>query len=174
MDLSAQPLRDLPTPGPSSQEHTNRSYPFLQPTPATQTQTPLADERRHKNGSNTFQGHATTSHDLSVHSNDVLGQFSFAPATQTTIVTTTTTTTTKLPPFLLKAPNYLRHSDPQQYPLAFVETPQVVKCLEFGSGCERVIFREADHTIEALEDVGLSLYIFCGSSCLVLNIHDVV
>jgi len=41
----------------------------------------------------------------------MLGQFSFAPATHTTVVTTTTTTTTTFPPFAIKAPKHREELD---------------------------------------------------------------
>ncbi|KAI9796048.1 MAG: hypothetical protein M1825_000879 [Sarcosagium campestre] len=61
----------------------------------------------------------------------VLGQFSYAPATQTTVITTTTTTTTSFPPLVLKTPGHIDHLDPKQYPLASSPTPQVLKQLYF-------------------------------------------
>ena len=85
--------------------------------------------------------------------NHQLGQFSFAPATQTTVVTTTTTTTTQFPPLLLKAPKGLQEPDPRLYPLATSPTPQVIKDLQFKLHGRPTIFREADDTQEAISTV---------------------
>ena len=84
---------------------------------------------------------------------DVLGQFSYAPATQTTIVTTTTTTTTNFPPLIMKAPNSLHELDPKMYPLAFTPTPQSIKRFCFDVGGRQAIFSEADDTRDALNEV---------------------
>lgn len=88
-----------------------------------------------------------------VSSNDIVGQFSFAPATQTTIVTTTTTTTTSFPPLVMKAPRHLHELDPTLYPLAASPTPQSIKELCFEVGDRPTIFREAEDTLEAVNEV---------------------
>ncbi len=85
---------------------------------------------------------------------DVLGQISYGPATQTTVVTTTTTTTTNFPPFVLKAPQYLHDLDPKQYPLAASPTPQSIKKLCFEVEGKPTIFEEADDTLDTIEKVG--------------------
>ena len=72
------------------------------------------------------------------------GQFSFAPATQTTVVTTTTTTTTTFPPFVMKAPRILSHRDPEQYPLASTPTPRALKRLKLDIGDQVAYFEEAE------------------------------
>lgn len=84
---------------------------------------------------------------------DVLCQFSYAPATQTTVVTTTTTTTTKFPPLMMKAPQHLYELDPKVYPLASSPTPQSIKKLCFDLEGRPILFQEADDTLETLETV---------------------
>lgn len=86
-------------------------------------------------------------------SHDMLGQFSFAPATQTTIVTTTTTTTTSFPPLLMKGPHHLRELDPKLYPLASSPTPLSIKRLCFDIGGRPAFFREADNALETFQEV---------------------
>ena len=81
---------------------------------------------------------------------DMLGQLSFAPATQTTVVTTTTTTTTKFPPLVLKAPNHLYEMDSKLYPLAASPTPQALKRFCFDVGGRPALFCEADDTEDTL------------------------
>ena len=86
-------------------------------------------------------------------SDDMLAQFSFAPATQTTVVTTTTTTTTSFPPLKIKAPTHLHELDPKLYPLASSPTPQSLKKFCFDVGGRPTVFREADNALEAYEEV---------------------
>ena len=81
---------------------------------------------------------------------DMLGQLSFAPATQTTVVTTTTTTTTNFPPLVLKAPNHLYEMDSKLYPLAASPTPQALKRFCFDVGGRPALFCEADDTEDTL------------------------
>lgn len=88
-----------------------------------------------------------------IRSEDVLGQFSYAPATQTTIVTTTTTTTTNFPPIMMKAPQHLYDLDPKLYPLASSPTPTSIKKLCFDVDGTPTLFQEADDTLETLEKV---------------------
>ena len=88
-----------------------------------------------------------------IRPDDVLGQFSYAPATQTTVVTTTTTTTTKFPPILMKAPQHLYDLDPKLYPLASSPTPTSIKRLCFDVDGTPTLFQEADDTLETLEKV---------------------
>ncbi|KAL9127091.1 MAG: hypothetical protein Q9217_003966 [Psora testacea] len=83
-------------------------------------------------------------------SEDTLAQFSYGPATQTTVVTTTTTTTTKFPPFMLKAPKHLHDLDPKQYPLAASPTPESIKKLWFEIEGRPAIFEEADDTLQTI------------------------
>ena len=87
----------------------------------------------------------------SVDSDTLLGQFAFAPATQTTVVTTTTTTTTKFPPFLMRPPRRMQDLDVKQYPLAASATPAGLKKIHFEIGGKQTIFREAEDTTLALE-----------------------
>ena len=96
-----------------------------------------------------------------VRPDDVLGQFSYAPATQTTVVTTTTTTTTNFPPILMKAPQHLFELDPKLYPLASSPTPISIKKLCFDVDGKPTLFQEADDTLETLEKAcTLKIYIF--------------
>lgn len=90
---------------------------------------------------------------LDPSADDMLGQFSFAPATQTTIVTTTTTTTTSFPPLVMKAPHHLNELDPKMYPLASSPTPKSIKRLCFDVGGRPTFFSEADDTRDTLEEV---------------------
>ena len=88
-----------------------------------------------------------------IQPDDVLGQFSYAPATQTTVVTTTTTTTTNFPPIMMKAPKHLYDLDPKLYPLASSPTPTSIKKLCFDVDGTPTLFQEADDTLETLEKV---------------------
>ena len=88
-----------------------------------------------------------------VQPEDVLGQFSYAPATQTTVVTTTTTTTTNFPPIMMKAPHHLYDLDSKLYPLASSPTPTSIKKLRFDVDGTPTLFQEADNTLETLEKV---------------------
>ena len=88
-----------------------------------------------------------------IRPDDVLGQFSYAPATQTTVVTTTTTTTTNFPPILMKAPQHLFDLDPKLYPLASSPTPISIKKLCFDVDGTPTLFQEADDTLATLEKV---------------------
>ncbi|KAK2832048.1 hypothetical protein FQN49_006903 [Arthroderma sp. PD_2] len=88
--------------------------------------------------------------DSSVPSSGTVGQFSFAPATQTTVVTTTTTTTTKFPPFVMRAPRFAGHLDPNVYPLASMPTPEPLRDIRFTLDGKSIIFREADDVSGAL------------------------
>lgn len=84
---------------------------------------------------------------------DVLGQFSLAPATQTTVVTTTTTTTTSFPPLIIKEPRNAQDLDPIFYPLASLRTPDSLTGLQFMVGDQTVVFREADDAASSLNEV---------------------
>lgn len=88
-----------------------------------------------------------------VDRNNLLGQLSFAPATQTTVVTTTTTTTTKFPPFLMRPPRRMQELNLKQYPLAASPTPTHLKTIHFEIGGKQTIFHEAEDTSLALEQV---------------------
>lgn len=94
--------------------------------------------------------------------NDTLGQFSFAPATHTTVVTTTTTTTTRFPPLVIQGPRNVEHLDPLLYPLAKLRTPEPLKKVHFTVGDQTVVFQEADNaaiTLNEVSWVGLFCYI---------------
>lgn len=84
---------------------------------------------------------------------DIFGQFTFAPATQTTVVTTTTTTTTSFPPLMIKAPHHLHELDPKLYPLASSPTPKSIKRFCFDIGGQPTYFNEAENTSHALHGV---------------------
>lgn len=86
-------------------------------------------------------------------SDDMLGQFSFAPATQTTVVTTTTTTTTSFPPLIMKAPLHLHELDPKLYPLASSPTPKSIKKFHFNIAGRPTFFSEAEDTLDTLQEV---------------------
>ncbi|KAJ9614525.1 SCF ubiquitin ligase complex subunit cdc4 [Cladophialophora chaetospira] len=88
---------------------------------------------------------------LSAESDALLGQFSFAPATQTTVVTTTTTTTTKFPPMLMKQPRRMQDLDLKHYPLAAAPTPPGLRKIHFELGGKQTVFQEAEDTALALE-----------------------
>lgn len=82
-----------------------------------------------------------------------LGQFSFAPATQTTVVTTTTTTTTRFPPFMMRAPRRMQDLDPELYPLASTPTPSSLRNISFDLEGKQTIFREAEDATLAMEEI---------------------
>lgn len=86
----------------------------------------------------------------------VIGEFSYAPTTQTTVVTTTTTTTTSFPPLVLKAPRRLGDRDPKLYPLASSATPQHLKGFEFDVDGKKTYFRESDDPEQSLCEVSVS------------------
>jgi len=102
-------------------------------------------QRPHAEGSQDYGG--------DVEPNALLGQFSFAPATQTTVVTTTTTTTTKFPPLLMRPPRRMHELDLKLYPLAASPTPPNLKNISFEIDGKPTIFREAEDTTLALEQV---------------------
>ena len=85
---------------------------------------------------------------------DTLGEFSFGPATRTTVVTTTTTTTLSFPPMVMKAPRHLHDLDPTQYPLATSATPQSMRKLHFNIGGQNTTFCEAENPVDTLNKVG--------------------
>ncbi|KAL9106406.1 MAG: hypothetical protein Q9227_008548 [Pyrenula ochraceoflavens] len=89
--------------------------------------------------------------DEQLASANTLGQFSFAPATHTTVVTTTTTTTTKFPPFMMPAPKRLRDLDPKLYPLASTPTPESLRNISFEVEGKTTVFREFEDSTFALE-----------------------
>lgn len=84
---------------------------------------------------------------------DTLGQFSYGPATQTTVVTTTTTTTTKFPPLMLRAPRHLEDLDPKMYPLAASPTPPSIRKLHFSIEGKPATFEEAHDTAAFAQEV---------------------
>ncbi len=111
--------------------------------------------------------HSSTNHIIggqkkALHTDAVLGQFSFAPATQTTVVTTTTTTTTSFPPLVMKAPTHLYRLDPKMYPLAASPTPQALKKLSFEAGGRQTLFQEAENASQTLRTVRVMSLSYCG------------
>ena len=84
-----------------------------------------------------------------------VGQFSFAPATQTTVVTTTTTTTTNFPPLPIKPPRSLKELDPKLYPLAASRTPSSLRNFEFNLGGKSVVFDEPEDPTATVREVRL-------------------
>jgi F-box and WD-40 domain protein CDC4 len=82
-----------------------------------------------------------------------VGQFSFAPATQTTVVTTTTTTTTKFPPLLLRPPKHAGELDSKLYPLANTPTPTSLKNISFVIDGKLSKFHEAENSSAAIKEV---------------------
>lgn len=87
------------------------------------------------------------------HSNDALGQFSFAPTTRTTVVTTTTTTTTSFPPLMIKPPRAVKDLDTRQYPLASSPTPAALRNLKFKIGDRSIVFNEPEDSTSAVHEV---------------------
>lgn len=92
-----------------------------------------------------------------VDSNSTLGQFSFAPATQTTVVTTTTTTTTKFPPFLMRDSRRVQDLDPKLYPLAATPTPASLRHICFKLAGKPTLFTEAEDAHVTLKEVSLQI-----------------
>ena len=82
-----------------------------------------------------------------------LGQFSFAPATKTTVVTTTYTTTTTFPPMCINAPGSLSERDPKEYPLAHTQAPDSIRKIYFESGGELACFEEANNVPDKAQEV---------------------
>ena len=85
-----------------------------------------------------------------------LGQFAFAPATQTTTVTTTTVTTTKFPPFLMRPPKRKRELDHKAYPLAAAATPAELKEISFWVDGLMATFKEAEDPDLTIQEVSKS------------------
>lgn len=102
-------------------------------------------------------GVATTVHTEATDPYATMGQFSFAPATKTTVVTTTYTTTTTFPPLCVNAPGSLSERDPKDYPLAHVQAPESIRKFYFESGGELACFEEADAASEKVREVRFSL-----------------
>lgn len=88
-----------------------------------------------------------------ISSKDTVGQFSYGPATQTTVVTTTTTTTTEFPPLMLRAPRNLNELDPKTYPLAASPTPNTIQKLVFQVDGKPTSFQEAEDTLQTIQKV---------------------
>ncbi|KAK2744025.1 SCF ubiquitin ligase complex subunit cdc4 [Myotisia sp. PD_48] len=84
-----------------------------------------------------------------VCSSSLLGQFSFAPATQTTVVTTTTTTTTKFPPFVMRDSKAFGNLDQKLYPLASMPTPETLRDIRFNLDGKPILFREIEQLVHS-------------------------
>lgn len=82
-----------------------------------------------------------------------VGQFSYAPTTQTTVVTTTTTTTTTFPQMVMKPPRLLNELDPKEFPLAAVPTPATLKRFCFDVDGRPTYFREKDDADQSIREV---------------------
>jgi F-box and WD-40 domain protein CDC4 len=98
-------------------------------------------------------GVAKTLHPEATDPYATLGQFSFAPATKTTVVTTTYTTTTTFPPLCVNAPGSLSLRDPKDYPLAHVQAPESIRKFYFESGGQLACFEEADTASGKMREV---------------------
>ncbi len=86
-----------------------------------------------------------------------VGQFSYAPTTQTTVVTTTTTTTLTFPQLVMKPPRMLNELDPKEFPLAAVPTPAPLKRFCFDLNGKPTHFREEDNAEQSIREVCLAL-----------------
>ena len=82
-----------------------------------------------------------------------MGQFSFAPATKTTVVTTTYTTTTTFPPLCINAPGNMSERDPKEYPLAHTQAPESIRKFYFESGGALACFEEAHAVSDKVQEV---------------------
>lgn len=82
-----------------------------------------------------------------------VGQFSYAPTTQTTVVTTTTTTTTNFPQMVFKPPRSLNELDPKEFPLAATPTPASLKRFCFDVNGKPTYFRESEDPEVSLRQV---------------------
>jgi F-box and WD-40 domain protein CDC4 len=98
-------------------------------------------------------GRSTSVHNDAVDPYTTMGQFSFAPATKTTVVTTTYTTTTTFPPLCVNAPGSLGGRDPKEYPLAHVQAPESIRKIYFEAGGELACFEEADAASNKVQEV---------------------
>ncbi|KAG5297138.1 cell division control protein [Histoplasma ohiense] len=83
--------------------------------------------------------------------NSSVGQFSFAPTTQTTVITTTTTTTTNFPPLVMKSPGSSKLLDPKIYPLAATPTPDSIRDIHFELGDTSIVFNESEDSADTFE-----------------------
>jgi F-box and WD-40 domain protein CDC4 len=98
-------------------------------------------------------GRLPSAHADAVDPYATMGQFSFAPATKTTVVTTTYTTTTTFPPLCINAPGSLGGRDPKEYPLAHVQAPESIRKILFDAGDELACFEEADAASRKVQEV---------------------
>ncbi|KAJ4371554.1 SCF ubiquitin ligase complex subunit cdc4 [Neocucurbitaria cava] len=101
--------------------------------------------------------HATDGVSKTVHTEAMdpyatMGQFSFAPATKTTVVTTTYTTTTTFPPMCINAPGSLSGRDPKEYPLAHTQAPESIRKFYYESGGELACFEESNPASEKVHE----------------------
>jgi hypothetical protein len=83
----------------------------------------------------------------------VLGEFSFAPTTETTVYTTKVVKTINFPPLVMKGPKHLHDLDPKMYPLAASPTPSALKKFCFDVDGKPTVFREAQNPEAALQEV---------------------
>ncbi len=143
------PLRESSSilkPKPRSQAQSHASVPDPSPISTELSSAKSRAKRKHKERiSQQVQDE--------IRPEDALGQFSYTPATQTTVVTTTTTTTTNFPPIMLKAPQHLQELDTKQYPLAASPTPHSIRKLHFEVEGTPTSFEEADDTLGTVQQV---------------------
>lgn len=85
--------------------------------------------------------------------NMVLGEFSFAPTTETTVYTTKVVKTINFPPLVMKGPKHLHELDPKLYPLAASPTPPALKKFCFDIDGKPTVFREAEDPDATLSEV---------------------
>ncbi|MCJ1443683.1 MAG: SCF ubiquitin ligase complex subunit cdc4 [Stictis urceolatum] len=83
----------------------------------------------------------------------ILGEFSFAPTTETTVYTTKVVKTINFPPLIMKGPKHLHDLDPKLYPLAASPTPSALKNFCFDVGGKPTMFREAEYPDLTLQEV---------------------
>lgn len=104
-------------------------------------------------------------------SNAAIGQFTFAPATRTTVVTTTTTTTTSFPPLTINPPRAVKDLDARQYPLASSPTPAALRSLKFKIGNKSIIFNEPEDTTNAAAEVRFhpTVSLFPNAHSIIIN-----
>ena len=100
-------------------------------------------------------GGSKTVHTEAMDPYATMGQFSFAPATKTTVVTTTYTTTTTFPPMCINAPGSLSERDPKEYPLAHTQAPESIRKFYYESGGELACFEESNPASDKVHEVCL-------------------
>src|SRR6266536_6715784 len=138
-----EPPLPTPTPAEGGDSMSDIHASFASPSTSRPKLTPFSNHRPTMASSEQNMSRRTFS-SQDVPTNSTLGQFSFAPATQTTVVTTTTTTTTSFPPIIMPTPRSMNELDPKVYPLASTPTPSSIKQLTFNFGGTPTFFQEAE------------------------------